>query len=335
MAANINSKDVAKLAGVSQATVSRAISNPDMVSAETRERVLRAMRVLNYVPHRGAQILKRGKSEMIGLVVSDLLNPAIPYMLNEMTSALDSEGYRTTVWHDATSPDDLIRGIQERAVDGLIFTTAMSGSKALQTAIGMGTPVLLLNRTVEGAPCDQVSSDNREGAAAVADYLVSNGRTNIAYIRGNPEASTTVQREAGFLLRAAELGFPVQADRIRNGEFSYEKARVETRSLLESDSPPDAIFCTNDLMAFGALNAIHEHRAHTDINCWVVGFDDIPMASWSTFDLTTVRQPFPEMIREGVEVLLRRIEDRSVPPRKIEFRTELVVRSSTDHAPIH
>lgn len=334
MAVSVNSKDVAKLAGVSQATVSRAISNPGKVSEETRERVVRAMTALNYVPHRSAQTLKRGKSETIGLVVSDLLNPAISYMLNEMTTALDAAGYRTTVWHAATSPLDLIRGIQERSVDGLIFTTAMPGSEALQTALALRIPVLLLNRTVSGLDCDQVSTDNRDGASQVASYLAANGRTDIAFIRGSQTASTAVQREESFILKLAELGYSFPADRIRDGGFTYEQSGMQVRSLLESDSPPNAIFCANDFMAFGALDALRTHRTHAESDCWVIGFDDIPMAAWPAFDLTTVRQPFPEMIQTGVEILLKRIDDPSIASQLIEFECELIVRASTDNVPI-
>lgn len=330
----VNSKDVAKLAGVSQATVSRAISNPEMVSEATRQRVVRAMSALSYVPHRTARTLKRGRSRTIGLVVSDLLNPAIPYMLNEMTTALDAAGYRSTVWHAATSPHDLLQGIQERSVDGLIFTTAMPRSDALQVAMDLQIPVLLLNRTVEGLACDQVSTDNRDGAAQVASYLVANGRTDIAFIRGSQYASTAVQREESFILKLAELGHSFPANRIREGNFTYEDARVQALSLLESDSPPTAIFCANDFMAFGALDALRAHGSHTETDCWIIGFDDIPMAAWSTLDLTTVRQPFPKMIQVGVDLLLKRIEDPSLVPQIVEFECELIVRASTDNIPI-
>jgi LacI family transcriptional regulator len=335
MTGSVNSKDVAKLAGVSQATVSRAISNPEKVSPATREQVSQAMAVLNYVPHRTAQVLKRGKSATIGLVVSDLLNPAISYMLNEMTVALDAAGYRSTVWHAATSPHDLLRGIQERSVDGLIFTTATAGSEALQMAMALRVPVLLVNRTIEGLACDQISTDNRAGAAQVASYLVANGRTNVAFITGSRQASTAAQRETSFVHKLAELGYSFPADRIRDGGFTYEQAGMQAQSLLESDSPPNAIFCANDLMAFGALDALRRYREHSEADCWIVGFDDIPMASWSAFDLTTVRQPFPEMIQAGVEILLNRIDDPSLEPQIVEFECELIVRATTDNVPIY
>lgn len=330
---SVNSKDVAKLAGVSQATVSRAISNPDMVSEKTREKVLRAMSILNYVPHRGAQTLKRGRSETIGLVVSDLLNPAIPYMLNEMTVALDAAGYRSTVWHAGTDPKDLIRGIQERSIDGLVFTTATQESHALRTALDLKIPVLLINRTVEGIHCDQVSSNNREGAAEVANYLVSNGRTDIAFVTGRQEASTAVQRQESFVMRLAELGYPISESRIVAGDFSYEESMRQTRALLESEQPPNAIFCANDLMAFGALDGLRSTSGLSSDDCWIVGFDDIPMSSWQSFDLTTVRQPVPEMIQAGVQALLERIHDRSLEPQSITFDCELIVRGSTGNTP--
>lgn len=327
----VTSKDVAKLAGVSQTTVSRVISNSGLVSEQSRERVAKAMRTLNYFPHRGAQSLKKGRTSTIGIVVSDLLNPAIAFILNSMTRRLDAEGYRALIWHDATDPADVARSIRERAVDGIIFTTATEQSRELQLALDGGTPVLLLNRTVASANCDQISGHNSAGAASVAEYFVKNQRTEAAFLGGTPDASTTRERESGFFGMMARLGHPVRTDRRVSGDYSYAFGFQSASKLLESPEPPTAIFCSNDFMAYGALDAARQHSP--DAPAWVVGFDDIPMSAWHAFDLTTVRQPLEEMIETGITCLLGRLDDPSRAPETIRFDCALVVRGSTGNVP--
>lgn len=324
------SRDVARLAGVSQATVSRTLSSPEVVSPETRESVYRAMKALNYVPHRVAQTLKRGKTGTIGVVVADLLNPAMSYMLHEITRVLDGAGLRATIWHGGMSERGVVRGIRERSVDGVIFTTATENSEQLHTAVAIGMPVVLVNRTVDALECDRVTSNNTDGAAAVADYLVRYGRTAAAFVCGKHAASTARLRKESFLLRMAELGHPVPRHRRLLGEFSYERALEVTREALRSSDPPDAIFCANDLMAFGALDAVRESGR----DCWVIGYDSLPMSAWASFNLTTVRQPFPEMISQGIDFLIDRIQDPDIPYRSVEFEPTLVVRGSTDRQPV-
>lgn len=325
----ITSKDVARLSGVSQATVSRVLSNPDRVSPTLRRNVYEAMRMLNYVPHRGAQTLRGGRTSTVGIVVDDLLNPAMPLMLDEVTHALDAVGYRAIIWNANMSQSSAVRAIQERSIDGLIFTTATELSPELQAAIALGSPIVLINRTVDSLDCDKVVSRNTQGAFRVAEYLTKHAKRTVAFIEGPPIASTARQRSDTFILRMAELGNHIPVTRRFNGEFSYERASEVARLMLADDNPPDAIFCANDYMALGAIDAVRQHRASGGAECWVVGFDDIPMASWPAFDLTTVRQPFPEMVKKGVSLLLDRIENPDRKAQTIEFDCELVVRGST------
>ncbi|MGX9901418.1 LacI family DNA-binding transcriptional regulator [Arthrobacter sp. SA17] len=216
----VTSKDVAKLAGVSQATVSRVMSSSSQISSSTVERVRAAMETLGYVPHVGAQAMKTRRTNIIGVVVADLTNPFYSEVLDELTRELDAAGFRVVIWNaGGGSHHDALKAISEHAVDGVIFTTATEDSVELQAAIEKKSPIVLINRVVEGLDCDQVTSSNIEGGAAVADYLLANGKTRVAFIGGIENASTSRERGQGFLGRMAEGGRAVPEHLRFRGDF--------------------------------------------------------------------------------------------------------------------
>lgn len=326
----VTSRDVARLAGVSQATVSRVLTDGKIVSEGTRARVVAAMEKLGYVPHAAATAMKTRRTNTIGVVVADLANPFYQEALDELTTEISQAGYRVVVWNTGHgSRSDALVAIREKAVDGVAFTTATEESAELKAAVERNSPLVLINRTVSGIECDQVISENEAGAAAVADFVVTNDRSRAAFIGGSPNASTSRERRTGFLNRMAELGQPVDEALVFAGGFSHETSRNITLSLLASARLPDVLFCANDYMAFGALDAIKAVGLSPSQAPWVIGFDDVAMASWSSFDLTTVRQPSREMARIGTELLIARINDPLTPVTKKVFPCELVVRGST------
>lgn len=330
----VTSRDVARLAGVSQATVSRVLSAAPNTTPETRAKVHAAMEQLGYVPHAGAQAMKTRRTKTLGVVVDDIINPFYPEVLDELTHELDRAGYRVVLWNvGGGSHHDALTAIREHAVDGVIFTTATGESVELQVALEKHSPLVLINRVVEGLDCDQVTSDNVSGGAAVADHLVRHGRTRAAFIGGTWGASTSRDRERGFLDRMRELGHPVPAELRFRADFSHELSAGVTARLLEQEQPPEAVFCANDYMAFGALDALRSAGLSAPEDCWVIGYDDVDMASWPSFDLTTVRQPSREMARVGAKMLLDRIAAPGMPPQRRTFPCRLVVRGSTAGRP--
>lgn len=327
----VTSRDVARLAGVSQATVSRVMSSSTNIAPETRLKVQAAMDVLGYVPHAGAQAMKTRRTRTVGVVVKDIVNPFYPEVLDELTRELDQAGYRVVLWNaGGGSHHDALTAIRERAVDGVIFMTATEETVELQVALEQRSPIVLINRIVEGFGADQVASDNVAGGAAVADYLDSHGRTRAAYIGGLGEASTSRDRGYGFLRRMQALGHPVPEDLRFDAGFSHDMSQQVTSRLLSRADPPEAIFCANDYMAFGALDALRARGLSAPQDCWVIGYDDVDMASWPSFDLTTVRQPSREMARAGAKMLLDRLGAPDLPPQHRSFPCKLIVRGSTD-----
>lgn len=325
----VTSHDVARLAGVSQATVSRALSSSSKIAPSTKARVLAAMQELNYVPNAGAQTLRTRRTGVVGVVVADLINPFYPQVLDELTRELDREGYRVVVWNAGSgSHADALLAISENSVDGVIFTTATASSPELGEAVQRNRPLVLINRDVEGVECDRVIGDNTAGGAAVAEFLHRNGRTNVALISGTLEATTARDRSEGFLTRMRELGHEVPEHLRFNAEFSHDIAAQVTRRLMSRTTPPEAIFCVNDNMAFGALDTLRELELTAE-DVYVVGYDDVDMASWASFDLTTVRQPSREMATAGVRLLIERMTNPHHAPQSLRFHPTLIERGST------
>lgn len=325
----VTSRDVARLAGVSQATVSRVLSSSSKLSPDTAAKVRAAVETLGYVPHAGAQAMKTRRTRTIGVVVDDLINPFYPEILDELTRKLDAAGYRVVIWNaGGDSHVDALAAIRERAVDGVVFTTATEESLELQAAVEQNSPIVLINRIVEGLNCDQVASENAAGGAAVADYLLAHGRTGVALISGTETASTSRDRCAGFLNRMNDHGHPVPAHLQLRGDFSHDRAAQIVDALLQQNPRPTAVFCVNDYMAFGALDALRKNRLSAPDDCWVIGYDDVEMASWESFGLTTVRQPSREMARVGAQLLLDRLQTPDLPVQKVQFPGRLVHRRS-------
>lgn len=329
------SLDIAKRAGFSQATVSRVIRGASNVKPATRQKIMDVMRELGYQPNALARAMRTNATGTIGVVVARLSNPLYPELLDVLNRRLSRLGKRMIVWDSEGAGEEAAsEAIQQSIVDGVIFTTATARSMALQEAIRAGAPAVLVNRTVDGFDCDQVSSDNLGGAARVAEYFVGNRRRRIALIGSDTDASTIRDRERGFIDALDRLGRPLNSMLWSRGPISHESGHSAMRELLQLSDPPDAVFCVNDVMAFGALDAMVDLGRRAPEDTWVVGFDDVDVASWSTVSLTTVRQPMEQLIDRGIDLLLKRIHGDGVEPERVCLPTELVIRRTTGYAPL-
>jgi LacI family transcriptional regulator len=266
----------------------------------------------------------------IGVVVGRITNPFYPELLDAVSASLQNEHKRMTLWtSDGSGEDAAVLEIRDRLVDGLIFTTANAQSTALKEALEREAPIVLLNRSLEGIPCDQLTSDNSSGTAAAARYLVELGHTNVAVLGGLQEISTGRERRIGFLNEMARLGYAVTPEHDKICDFTHEAGRQLSIELLSGPEPPTAIFCVNDLIAFGALDAARELGVPVPKQLSVIGYDDIDMAKWSVFNLTTVRQPTRAMAHSAVVMLLQRLADPNRPFEHRRYAADLIVRGST------
>lgn len=333
-AAHITSHDIAREAGVSQATVSRVLRGASNVNAETRIKVIRAAKALNYRPNVLARAMRTSRIGVIGVVVARLSNPLYTEILRALNRTVSDRGLRMVLWDTEGSGEiAAIDAIRQSLVDGVIFAAATGNSPVLQEAVAAGLPLVLINRKVEAVDCSQVSSDNRYGGAQVAQYFHRHRRKRIGFITGSREPSTIRDRQAGFLEALQRIGTPLDNSLIRTVPFSHQDGRAAMRSLLELADPPDAVFCVNDLLAFGALDAAHDLGCSVPETCWVVGFDDVEIASWSKLSLTTVRQPLQAMVDDGVRLLLERLDNPERSPVEIVHPVNLMIRDTTARTP--
>lgn len=328
------SSEVAREAGVSQATVSRVLNDDPRVAPETRARVLEAIERLNYTPNAIARGLVTSKTGLIGVVVSDIMNPFYPEFLEAITDTLGDHGLRTVLYNARNQGEDVYtRVLLEQRVDGIIFTSALRHSPMVHKLTERGFPLVLTNRYAEDVDCDIAIGDNLGGGRLAGERLLELGHRRIAVMAGDPETSTSHERLEGFKAALADAGVELDEELVRLCEFSSARTQEETQAVLTLDDPPTAIFCLNDLMAFGAVNGVRAAGLSIPEDVSVIGFDDIWMAGWQAFRLTTVHQPLAEMARSSVDLLIRRLEEPDRPVRKLVFGTHLVERATTGPAP--
>ena len=329
MSKKITSIEVAKHAGVSQSTVSRVFgSRRATVSPEACERVLKAAVELGYQPNAIARMMSTRQTHIIGLVMAQITSPFYPYVLEkflEELRAIDRQVLLFTA-SDLQSIDDLLPRVMCYQVDALIITSATLSSALAQTTAERGTPVILFNRVVHDPNISAVCADNVAGGRTAADVLVDAGHQRFAYIAGVQNTSTSQDRERGFTERLRERG--VTTWERAKGHYTYESGYAATQTLLRQPQAPDALFCANDIMALGAIDACRGEglRVGTDVS--VIGFDNIPMAGWLAYQLTTLSQEVDAMIAATLDILLEQIENPQHPSRVVQIPGRLVIRGS-------
>ena len=328
--ANVTSLQVALRAGVSQSAVSRVFTPGASASAKTVEKVRRAAKELGYRPNMMARAMITGKSRIIGLVVAYLDNQFYPVALERLSNALQERGYHILVFTAANSEAQVARVMQELLdyqVDGIITASVGISSELTDLCHAAGIPVVMFNRGQDGAGISSVTSANYDGGRKVADFLLSCGHENIAHISGWQGSSTGRDRQLGFTDRLAEAGI---TPRVIDGKYDRDTAAAAAIDLMDRRTPPDAIFVGNDHMAFAVLDTLRAElglRVPDDVA--VVGYDDVPLAAWPAFDLTTVRQPVKRMVDATVDTLIAQIDLPDTPTQRIEIDGPLIQRGST------
>jgi DNA-binding LacI/PurR family transcriptional regulator len=325
----VTSIDVARLARVSQSAVSRTFSAGGVVSAETRARVLAAAEQLGYTPNALARSMITRRTNIIGVVMADMINPFYPTVLEELSRQLNAAG-RQMLLLTATPDQDsdaLLPLLLQYQVDAVIIASATISSAMAGELAARGTPVVLFNRHVPGAPASAVLCDNVAGGRQVARVLLDAGHARLGFIAGKPNTSTTIDRAQGFAAQLHERG--ITAWQQEQGTYTYESGYVAAVRLLARPKRPTAIFCANDIMALGAIDAARTvHRLHVPDDVSIIGFDDIPAAAWPAYALTTVQQPVQRMVSTTIELLQARLDQPDAPPEVRLLPGELIRRGS-------
>lgn len=321
--------DVARLAGVSQSAVSRAFTDGASISDAAREKVHKAARTLGYRPNRLARSLLKSRSGIVGVVVGNLENQFFSVMLDHLSACLAKEDLQLLLFTSETNADadSQVDLFLHYRVDAVILMAARMSSSLAGECRRAGVPIVLVNRTLrDNDTMFSVTGDNVRGGAEIARYLLQQGRSKTAFIAGFADSSTSRERREGFLGHLLEQGAPSPIE--ESGFFTRQGAIEATRRLLSTSDPPDAIFCANDHMALGAIDVARQEFGRTiGRDLAIVGFDNIPMASWAGFDLTTFSQPVSAMAESAVEFVLHG-DDMGEERRHAVLAGELIVRGS-------
>ncbi|WP_218940089.1 substrate-binding domain-containing protein [Denitrobaculum tricleocarpae] len=295
-------KDVALRAGTSVSAVSRAFKPGSALSDDKRKRILEAATELGYATPSG-QVASRVNLGTIALVAGDLANPFYPTVLEALSQELFKRE-RRLILHVAPAGRDVdavMQQVLDYKVDAAIITSATLSSTLARTCTQRKLPVVLFNRAQPEAGISAVSCDNFAGGRAIGERIVESGRRRIAFVGGLEDTSTHIERWRGFSEALNHAGIPLFAQ--VSGAFDYGKAFQAVSDLLREGVKPETIFCCNDVMALAAIDAAKACGMQVPGDLAVIGFDDIPMAAWQSYRLTTVRQRIRLMIKECIELI--------------------------------
>ena len=322
-------RDVAALARVSSATVSRVLNGSASVRAEHRRRVLEAITTTGYRPNRLARNLRRRHAETIGVLVPDIENPHFSESVRTFEDAAFAAGYRVLLCNTdetAAKQQAYVSVLADERVLGTIVAPADGSGVGLEPLFELGIPVVAFDRAISDPRADAVLCDNIEATRQATEHLIWFGHLRIAYVGGRSNVETGAERLEGYTgaMRAAGL-VPFSV----NGDFRTEQACREVAALLDLADPPTALVVANNLMALGALRAIRRRGLHIPNDISIVAVDDPPWAELIDPPLSVVAQPVQQMAETAIKLLLERIEQRRAEPVRIVLPLELLVRSSS------
>ena len=333
--------DVAKLAGVSTATVSRVINSPESVREETRKRVTRAMVVCNYKYNALARGFATKRSNTIGLIIPTINNPVFA----ESTQGVqDCAGEKKTqvilgnTYYQYEQEQGLIKTLREKQVDGLIITSTNPKGRIIKALQDEGFPFVLLYSTIKKGPLWAVGIDNFQGGYQATQHLIELGHHRIGMVAGTFSISDrSFHRWHGYRQCLKDHGIPYEKELLAQTEYSLTGGRDSVKKLLSISRPPTAVFCSNDYLALGAMKGARETGLSLPADLSIMGFDDIQIASYVIPGLTTIRQPAYEMGKQGAELLFQRInaDPAKAGPTPVQrmLDSSLIVRDSTMAGP--
>lgn len=322
----ITSHDVARLAGVSQPSVSRALRDRPGVSLVTRKRIRAAATALGYVASQTGRSLSTRTTRRVAIVAAELHNPFYPALIEPLHEVLEAAGYRTVLLTDGASRSVTVDQLADGSLDGVVLTTLRTQSRIPDELARRGIPFVMVNRELEEVAADACVVDNAGGAASVADLLVDLGHERVAAVLGPRGTSTSRQREDGLRDALAARGVALRPELVHRGEFDAKTGRSALLAFATMAHAPTAVFCANDVIALGLCNEAATRGVRIPEDLTVVGFDDISMAEWEVFGLTTVHADLGELARLAIASLVARIQNPGGAVVRHIVPTELVLR---------
>lgn len=325
-------KDVAREAGVSTATVSHVINDTKYVTDETRQRVLDAIEKLNFYPNAHARTLASGRSNIIGLLVSDISNPFFPELVKSIESAAFEQGYNVILFntnYDAKRAADYVRRLIELKVAGVALMTAELEPALIDELANKQVRVVFNDLGIVGEHMSNIVLDYSSGIEEAVRHLVSLGHEKIAHIAGSSRIRSGIIRRDAFIDAMKRYLPKEKTPLIVEGDFRFESGRMAATEILESKKLPSAVVVANDMMALGAMQEFKAAGLSIPQDISIVGFDDIAFASLAEPPLTTVCSPRVEIGRRAIEALITTIKLPTQAGVEIRIPTYLITRKST------
>jgi LacI family repressor for deo operon, udp, cdd, tsx, nupC, and nupG len=322
--------DVAKLANVSPATVSRVLSNPELVSKETRQKVLDVINQVNYKPHIVARQFRTKETKIILVVVPDITSAFFSKVLRGIEHVAVNNGYQVILGdteNDIEREKEYINLLLQKQADGMVLLTARLNKTNLEE-ISEHFPMVLACEYMDGLNVPTVSIDNISSARKATEHLIKLGHTKIAHITGPINVILSRDRMRGYQQAMMSHELDIDSAYIQEGDFSFESGYNQTLKLLALENPPTAVFAFNDEMAMGAIKAAKDSGLKAPEDLAVVGFDNVKMSSVIEPNLTTINQPKYEIGKKAMELLLKIINGESINKKKFVMKDELIIRES-------
>lgn len=330
----IRVSDVARAAGVSPGTVSNTLNRPDLVSEQTRKRVLAAVKKLDFVPNEGAAALRSGTSRTLGLVIPDVINPIYAEIAKGVADAAEAQGYGMMLFNTDDDPErelqQLEMCVRHRSIGALIVPRKADQGR-LDRLRSFGLHLVLIDRAASEHDGCSISIDDVRGGLLATAHLLDSGRTRIVFVNGPAHIPQSANRRQGLrrALRLAERD-PDDFIEINLAETGYHDGERAAEQILRLPQRPDGVFCINDQLAIGVLRGLAEAGIGVPAEIAVVGYGDSPIAESASVPLTTIRQPMIDLGRAAFDQLLREVEESATVHHHSSrvFTPSLVVRSS-------
>jgi len=322
-------KDVAKLAGVDPSIVSRTINNDPSLSikVETRERILQAVKQLNYRPNVAARNLKKGESKVIGLAITDFYNPVFPQIIQGAEARALQEGYHLLVYSAQQHKEEIIHSLRNGRIDGLIISSTHFTESEILAMVEEKLPVVIVNRKIANLN-NFVVTDDINGSFLAVNYLIENNHKKIAQITGPLFTTSALDRLHGYRRALMEANITYHQEYVKETDFTFDNSYDAMMQLLELEDPPTAVFASNISTSLGAMKAIREKGLQIPEDISLMGFHDVYFSDSLWPPLTTVKMPLIEMGEKGVEKLLSIIRKNDNNQGVIITGAEILVRNS-------
>jgi LacI family transcriptional regulator, galactose operon repressor len=328
--------DVARLAGVSTATVSRALNDTGQIAPATRQAIAAAVEQLGYSPNPIARSLVTNSTQTIALLLPDITNPfyaALVHGIQDYALSRDHTMLLCTTESDPEREEQYLNLLRSKRVDGALVDGLVLPPDRIARFVRDGFPIVCLDRDIDSSSIPLVQVDNRLGGRLAVEHLLSLGHERIAHVTGARELRISEERLAGYLDALAAAGIEADNRLVGDGRFTEDGGYEATRELLESQAGFTAVFAGNDLSAIGVVNAIARSGRSVPDDISVVGFDDLRLAAYMSPPLTTIRQPATEIARLATEILMDLTHGKEVSQMRHLLEPSLVVRDSTARPP--